>query len=49
MKLADDLGIDFGEGEKDFLEGLGETDLALTGSGFGNVKFDMDAAKMQCK
>lgn len=49
MKLADDLCVDFGEGEKDFPEGLGETDLALTGSGLGNVKFDMDAAKMQCK
>lgn len=50
-KFPDDLGVDFGEGEKDFLEelGLGETDLVRIGTGRGDVKFDMDAARMQCK
>lgn len=50
-KFPDDLGVDFGDGEKDFLEelGLGDTDLVRTGAGRGDVKFDMDAANMQCK
>ena len=50
VKPEDDLGVDFGDGEKDILEGgLGETDLALRVAGLGVVKFDMEAAKMQCK
>lgn len=51
VKLADDLGVVFGDGEKDFLEeqGLGDTDLVLRGAGLGDVKFAMEAAKMQCK
>lgn len=47
-KFPDDLG----DGVKDFLDelGLGETDLVRsTGAGRGEVKFDRDAAKMQCK
>lgn len=50
-KLEDDLGVDFGDGEKDFLEelGLGDADLALRVAGLGDVKFDIEAAKMQCK
>ena len=50
-QLLDDLGVVFGEGENSFLEeqGLGDTDLVLRGAGLGVVKFDMEAAKMQCK
>ena len=50
-KLEDDLDVDFGDGEKDFLEelGLGDADLALRVAGLGDVKFDIEAAKMQCK
>lgn len=50
-KPEDDLGVDFGDGEKDILEelALGDTDLALRVAGLGDVKFDIEAAKMQCK
>lgn len=50
--FLDDFGVeDEGEGENSFLEdqGLGETDLVLRGAGLGVVKFDTEAAKMQCK
>lgn len=50
--FLDDFGVeDEGEVENNFLEdqGLGETDLVLRGAGLGVVKFDTEAAKMQCK
>lgn len=49
--LGNDPGVDFGDGENDFLEeqGLGDTDLVRRGTGLGDVKLDMEAAKMQCK
>ena len=48
--FLDDFGVE-GEGENNFLEeeGLGDTDLVLRGAGLGVVKFDTEAAKMQCK